>query len=112
MKTTLLSLLAVMMIPAISSAKIEDFNTMINENSQAQIQLRNDLKESLGSAQQAQAKAPKKMIEIANEFENGTNSQTKKSMLTFDKETIHYRASEAKKMNRLANEIKSADRTF
>lgn len=112
MKTTLLSLVLAMMIPAISSAKVEDFNAMINENSQAQIQLRNDLREQMGSTREAQVKAPKEIIEVASEYGDSFNSPTKKSMMTFDKETIHYRASESKQMKRLATEIKAADKAF
>jgi hypothetical protein len=112
MKTNLLSLVVAMMIPAISSAKVEDFNAMINENSQAQVQLRNDLKEQMGSTRQAQMKAPKEVLEVASEYGNSFNAPTKKSMLTFDKETVHYRASGSKQMNRLADEMKAADKAF
>jgi hypothetical protein len=101
-----------MSIPAISSAKVEDFNAMINENSNAQIQLRQDLNEQMGSTRQAQMKAPKEIIELASEYGDSVNSPTKKSMLTFDKEIVHYRHSEAKQMNRLANEFKAADKAF
>ncbi|WP_413291518.1 hypothetical protein [Bdellovibrio sp. HCB337] len=113
MKTTLLTLVVVMMIPAISSAKVEDFNAMINENSQAQSQLHNELKEQMSETRQAQQKAPRKeMIADSDEVSNSVISPTKKSMLTFQKETVHYRPSEEKQMQRLANEIKSADRSF
>lgn len=113
MKTTLLSLVVAMMIPAISSAKVEDFNAMINENAHAQTQLHNELKEQMHDTRQAQKKAPRKeMIADADDVTNSVISPTKKSMLTFQKETVHYRASEEKQMQRLANEIKSADRSF
>lgn len=111
MKTTLLSLVVAMMIPAISSAKVEDFNAMINENQNAQMQLRNELKEQMNETRQAQM--PKKeMIEVANAFDSSVNAPTKKSMTTYEKEMVHYRPSEEKQMNRLANEIKAADKSF
>jgi len=113
MKSTLLSLVVAMIIPTVSSAKVEDFNAMINENSQAQSQLQTDLKEQMGLTRQAQKTAPKKvMIEVASDFGNSVNSPTKKSMLTFDKETVHYRGSEAKQMQRTATEINEADLSF
>lgn len=113
MKTKLLSLVVAMTIPAISSAKVEDFNAMISENSQAQTQLHADLKEQISETRQAQMKAPKKeLISVADDHGNSINSPTKKSLLTFQKEAVHYRASEEKQMQRLANEIKAADRSF
>jgi hypothetical protein len=114
MKSTLLSLVVAMIIPAVSSAKVEDFNAMINENSQAQSQLQTDLKEQMGLTRQAQKTAPRKvMIEVASDHgSNSINSPTKKSMLTFDKETVHYRGSEAKQNQRTASEIKSAGEQF
>lgn len=111
MKTTLLSLVVAMMIPAISSAKVEDFNAMINESNQAQTQLRNELKGQMNETRQAQMK-PKEVVEVASDFGNNFNSPTKKSMTTYEKEMVHYRPSEEKQMNRLANEIKAADKSF
>lgn len=113
MKTKLLTLVVAMVIPAISSAKVEDFNAMINENAQAQTQLHNELKEQITETRQAQAKAPKKeMIAVSDDVTNSVISPTKKSLLTFQKESVHYRPSEEKQMQRLANEIKAADRSF
>jgi hypothetical protein len=111
MKTTLLSLVVAMMIPAISSAKVEDFNAMINENQNAQMQLRNELKEQMNETRQAQM--PKKeMIEVAGAFDSSVNTPTKKALTTYDKEMVHYRPSEEKQTKRLANEIKAADKSF
>lgn len=114
MKTTLLSLMVAMMIPAISSAKVEDFNAMITENAQSQSQLQNELRNQMGATRQAQNKASRKeIIDVAGAFgEGGVNSPTKKSLLTFKKETTYYRASEAKQMQRVANELKAADMAF
>jgi len=111
MKTTLLSLVVAMMIPAISSAKVEGFNAMINENETAQIQLRNELKHQLRETRQAQ-KPKSGAFEVANAFDSTVNSPTKKSFTTYEKEMVHYRPSEAKQMKRFANEIKAADKAF
>ncbi len=112
MKTTLLSLVVAMMIPAISSAKVEDFNAMINENQNAQMQLRNELKEQMSDTHQAQLNAKKETVEVAGAFDGNVNSPSKKSLTTFEKEMVHYRPSEAKQIKRLANEINAADMSF
>jgi hypothetical protein len=112
LKTTLLSLIVAMMIPAVSSAKVEDFNAMISENAQSQQSLRTELKDQMDSTRQAQMKAPQReMIEVASDW-HSHNSPTRKSMLTFQKESVEHRPSEAKQMQRLANEIKALDETF
>ncbi|MGZ3746940.1 MAG: hypothetical protein ACXWRE_06225 [Pseudobdellovibrionaceae bacterium] len=112
MKSILLSLVAATMIPAISSAKVEDFNAMIFESDQAQAQLQKDLKEQTKETHQAQARAPKEILEVASDYGDSVNSPTKKSLTTYEKEMVHYRPSESKKMHRLATEIKAADKAF
>lgn len=112
MKSTLLSLVVAMIIPAVSSAKVEDFNAMINENQNAQMQLRQELKEQMNETRQAQVNSRKEMIEVAGAFDSSVNSPSKKSLTTFDKEMVHYRPSEEKQMKRLANEINAADLSF
>jgi len=112
MKTTLLSLVVAMMIPAISSAKVEDFNAMINESNNAQTQLRNELKENMDETHQAQLHDKKDAVEVAGAFDSTVISPTKAVFTTFDKEMVHYRPSEDKQMNRIANEIKAADKSF
>lgn len=112
MKTTLLSLLIVMTIPVSSFAKVEDFNAMINESEKAQTQLRNDLQGQVESTRLAQSKGPKEILQIASEIGENVNTPTKRSLLTYEKEMVHYRPSEARQMHRLANEIKAADKSF
>lgn len=105
MKSTILSLVVALMIPAVSSAKVEDFNALINENAKSQQELHTELKGQMKVTRQAQAKAPQKaVVDVAS-----VNSFTNKSMLTFEKETVEYRPSESKRMQRLANEIRSLD---
>jgi hypothetical protein len=109
MKSTLLALVVAMMIPAVSSAKVEDFNAMITENAKSQQDLHTELKDQITGTRQAQMKAPKReMIEVASDWKS-YNSPTKKSMLTYDKEAVEYRASESKNMQRLANEMKALE---
>lgn len=112
MKTTLLSLLIAMMIPAVSSAKVEDFNAMIDESAQAQMDLRHQLKEQLAETRQADLRTPKKVLEIADDQSGGVNVTTRRDLLTFEKEKSHYRAKDAKKMDRFANELNAYDKAF
>lgn len=112
MKTTILSLVVAMIIPAVSSAKVEDFNAMITENAKSQEVLHAELKGQIQETRQAQFKGHKKeMFQVAGDI-NSVNTPTSKSLLTFEKETIEYRPSEPKKMKRLANEIKAHDVSF
>ncbi|MBK9322510.1 MAG: hypothetical protein IPM97_06085 [Bdellovibrionaceae bacterium] len=112
MKTTILSLIVTMIIPAISSAKVEDFNAMIAENAKSQEVLHTDLKEQMNETRQAQFKGGKREAVALTEELSSFNSPTSKSLLTFQKETLEYRASEPKKLQRLANEIKQHDAAF
>ena len=112
MKTTILSLVVAMIIPAVSSAKVEDFNAMITENAKSQEVLHADLKEQIQETRQAQLNVSKKeMFQVAGDI-NSVNAPTSKTFLTFEKEAIEYRPSESKKMKRLANEIKAHDASF
>lgn len=108
MKTTILFLVVAMVIPAVSSAKVEDFNSMISENNQAQVQLREDLKEQMAETRQAQLHS-RKMIALSEDPGANYNSVSNKSLTTFEKEMVHYRPSEKKQMNRLAAEIRELE---
>ena len=109
MKSTILSLVVAILLPAVSSAKVEDFNAMITENAKSQTALHDDLKEQITGTRHAQLNAPRKeIIAVASDWKSA-NSPTKKSMLTFQKEMVDYRASEVKQMQRLASEMKEMD---
>jgi len=112
MKTTLLSLLLAVSIPMASFAKVEDFNALIKENSQAQNQLHENLKEQLGEARIALRKGSTKDLKKVITAQDSANAPTNRALLSFEKEGRYYRASEAKKMQRLANEIKELDGSF
>ena len=109
MKSTILSLVVAILIPAVSSAKVEDFNAMITENAKSQNELHDDLKAQITGTRHAQLNAPRKeILAVASDWRS-SNSPTKKSMLTFQKEMLDYRASETKQMQRLATEIKDLE---
>jgi hypothetical protein len=107
MKSTILSLVVAMIIPAVSSAKVEDFNAMITENASSQQALHSELKNEMNHVREAQNKAPQhEMVAVSSDWKS-VNSPTTKNMLTFRKEIVDYRASETKQMKRLANEMKA-----
>ncbi|RYZ77425.1 MAG: hypothetical protein EOP06_30380 [Proteobacteria bacterium] len=109
MKSTILSLVVAILLPAVSSAKVEDFNAMITENAKSQTALHDDLKTQITGTRNAQLNGPRKeIVAVASDWKS-TNSPTKKSMLTFQKEMVDYRPSETKQMQRLAAEMKEMD---
>lgn len=91
-----------------ATAKVADFNTLIDENSKAQSELHTNLKENLDLAKTVQRK------EVDEKFivdrENSTITvPTSKKMLTFSKEKKYYRASERQQQKRLAEELNQAE---
>jgi hypothetical protein len=111
MKTTLLSILMALMVPTVSMAKVDGFNAMITENGKAQQQLRKDLNQQMEVTRQAQS-GVKNEITGDGGFMQSFNSPTDKGFMTFKKETVHYRASEEKQMERLATEISDLEASF
>lgn len=111
MKATMISILMAVLIPVVSQAKVEDFNAMITENGKAQTRLQEDLNQHLVKTRNAQ-NAVDSEYGSENDFLQSVNSPTDKGFMTFRKETVHYRASEEKQMERLANEIKALEAQF
>ncbi|WII71048.1 hypothetical protein QJS83_11305 [Bdellovibrio sp. 22V] len=98
------------MIPAMSFAKVSDFNALITENVKAQNELHSTVKTNLNEARDAaDASAMRERIVIVENSGTSYNATTKKDLLAFKKEKTHHRASEEKQFERLANEINSSD---
>ncbi|MEK2645532.1 hypothetical protein [Bdellovibrio sp. BCCA] len=98
------------MIPAMSFAKISDFNALISENVKAQNELHSTVKHNLDDARDAVAAAQVRERIVVVENSGVTyNAPTKKDLLAFKKEKRSHRASEGKQFERLASEINSAD---
>jgi outer membrane murein-binding lipoprotein Lpp len=106
-----LSLFMTLVAPTASFAKVDDFNGMINENSNAQLQLRKELNGHVESTRQAQNSA-RSAHELREDFVSSVNSPTDREFMTFKKEMVQYRPSEEKQMKRLADEIKALDSQF
>lgn len=107
-------LIAVMtLIPAVSFAKISDFDAMINENVKAQNELHSTVKTNLHEAKSATEEGalnvPRDRIVVVENSGVSYNAPTKKDMLAFKKERRNHRASESKQFDRLANEIRAGD---
>ncbi len=87
-------------------AKVNDFNSLIEENSKAQKELHTDLKQNLNDTQAA-VKAVKQdyIVEAADTI----NSPTKKSFTAYKKAKTDYRAADKMEQKRLAQEIESAN---
>jgi hypothetical protein len=111
MKTTLLTVAMALLIPTVSMAKVEDFNAMITANGNAQKHLQTELNGQVEKMREAQ-NAYKSESEEDSGFLQTINTPTDKGFMTFRKETVQYRASEAKQMERLANEISAMETQF
>ncbi|KYG61231.1 hypothetical protein [Bdellovibrio bacteriovorus] len=107
-KQVLVTIIA--MIPAVSFAKISDFNALISENVKAQGELHSTVKGNIDEARdQAAAAQVRERIVVVENSGVSYNSPTKKDLLAFKKEKRSHRASESKQFERLASEISSAE---
>lgn len=99
-----------LMIPAMSFAKVSDFNEMITENSNAQSQLHADVRGNLKMAQdEIQVRQRLVVVEAKGHSNDSFNAPTRKDMLAFKKEKVSHRPSEEKQFERLASELRLED---
>lgn len=91
----------------LASAKLSDFNTLIEENSRAQNELHSDLKQNMMETEVAvtQEKRERFLVDTSGVY----NSPTRKGFLTYKKGKINYKASLKEAQKRLAQEIDSAE---
>lgn len=96
------------MIPAMSFAKISDFDGLITENAKIQQDLHSKVKHSINGARNVVANSNvRERIVIVENSGQSYNSPTSKNMMAFKKEKTFHRASEEKNFDRLATEISS-----
>lgn len=104
---------AMTLIPAMSFAKISDFDAMINDNVKAQNELHSTVKTNLNEAKSATEEGalqvPRERIVVVENSGVSYNSATKDDLKKFKKERRSHRASEDKQFKRLANEIRASD---
>lgn len=105
MKKSILFLVA-LTIPAISFAKVSDFNAMIADNMKDQTELHSEIKNQMPSKK---IQARQRMVVVEQGRQDSFNAETRKDMLVFRKEKISHRASEDKAFERIANEMHLAE---
>ena len=106
MKKQILSLVALTIaIPAMSFAKVSDFNAMIADNLKDQAALHGEVK---GQIPNVKIKARERMVVVEGN-QDSFNAPTRQDMLVFRKEKVSHRASEDKSFERIAHEMSSAE---
>jgi len=111
MKKQMLLAVSLLVTTLSVSAKVGDFNSLINENSKAQKELHQNLKQNLEVVQAEAQKSQNTPVEQSDEkyvvdrASDTVNVPTSKSFLTFTKEKKYHRPSEAQQQKRLAEEL-------
>ena len=103
-------ILALTLLPAISFAKVTDFDDIITENFKAQSELHTTVKGNINEARTADENTkeqPRERIVVVEKSGTRYNSPTKADLLAFKKEKRSHRASEEKQFERLANEMRN-----
>ncbi len=113
MKTNFLALVTVLVSSQLFSlssfAKVADFNNLINENIKAQDTLHQEVKVNMDLARQNLREASPSKVTVMEDFSQYSVPSQK---LRFKKEVYQYRPSTKKQMDRVATELKNADREF
>lgn len=96
------------LVPALSYAKVSDFNAMISDNMKAQTQLHKTVQESTDTARiAAREKSDRGVLVEASGA--SYNVATKKDLLTFEKEKRGSEVSQKEQMDRLAAEVSNSE---
>ncbi|MGZ3770538.1 MAG: hypothetical protein ACXVCP_00725 [Bdellovibrio sp.] len=98
-----------MIVPSFGFAKVSDFDSLITENVKAQAELHSTVKNNVRDTRDAVANSNRERIVVVENPGKSYNAPTKADLLAFKKEKSHYRASEEKQFERLANEINSQE---
>ena len=104
-------LIALMVAPMLAQAKVADFNALINENTEAQKELRKEIRDQVEVTRQAFRRHEEPTVIVDNKRDS-INVPTDKNFLRFKKEIVSHQVSEKDLQKRLANEFKSADMEF
>lgn len=100
------------LVPAVSLAKITDFNAMINENSKAQRELHKEVRNSAEETRAALHDERKEPIVVVETERIDVNVPSGKNLLRFQKEIVDHKDEKKAGENRLANEFNSVDLEF
>lgn len=109
MKKTLMMVL--LMVPAMSFAKITDFNALITENNEAQRTLHKEVAQGTEATRTALQEKHEQIVVVDAETSD-VNVASRSDLLRFKKEIVDHKASKKDLEKRLANEFKSTDLEF
>lgn len=109
MKATLVTISLVLGFSFVAQAKLNDFNSLIAENSKAQNELHTDLKEKLNETMVAVQLEKRDRFLVDSVSDQSINVPTSKTFLTYSKEKGYFRPSDSQAKKRLAQEIDSAN---
>lgn len=110
MKTMIFALS--MLIAAGASAKVSDFNSIIEENTQAQKQLYKEVRKESDETRTALVIPDEGHNTYVETPGDAVNVPTSKKFLRFSKETVRHDARSKDLEKRLANEFKAMDSEF
>lgn len=101
-------------ISSVTMAEVSGFHSMIVDNLESQKKLHGSVNENLKQTQAEVQKLQKRDNQyVVVENDNKVlNVKTKKELTTFQKEKMHYRASQKAQDQRLANELKEVESQF
>lgn len=97
----------VLTIASLSSAKVSDFHSLINENISAQNELHGEVRKQMKVTQESLNPGPAATMVVESD-QRQINSPTSKRMLRYRKETASKNVSQKKQMDRLSQEFNDA----
>lgn len=111
MKTQTFTVLALLLAGSLASAKVSDFNNLINENIKAQDSLHKEVNGNIKVVrQEIREKAAGGKVTVVETDMTSYNAPSRK--MKFRKEVRQYQPSAKKQMDRVATEFKEAERDF
>lgn len=112
MKTTMICLS--LLVSFAAQAKVQDFNSLIDENVAAQRELYKEVKTRTEETRTAlnPVEVEEKNTVIVGTPNEPVNVPTNKNFLRFSKETVNHQAESKELEDRVANEFKSVDMEF
>ncbi len=113
MKKNISSLfIGLVLISQSGMAKVSDFNNLINENIKAQNEFHEDVKDSMKVVKQNPREKEIKAQKVTVMESEASQYSVPSRKFRFSKEMHQYRPSTQKQIDRLANELKDADKGF
>jgi hypothetical protein len=97
----------VTILPAVSFAKVADFNALISDNMTAQTELHTTVRKNVQVANSQ--KNIKEKIVIVDNTKSSYTAPSRRDLLRFKKEMQHNDVSQSKQFERVANEMNSAE---